>query len=86
MGQVWRGGLGRQARLARLLPAVAVLPLDDVLGRRSGVLLARAKKNDVIDAAVVLLAKDGDMILTSDPRDLYTLALAAEVHVDVVSV
>jgi len=32
---------------------------------RSGELLARAKKRDVIDAALVLLSSDGDAIATS---------------------
>ncbi len=85
-GQVWRGGAGRQANLARLLPALEIVPLDDALGRRAGVLLGRARTADVVDAAVVLLAVDGDLILTSDPRDLRALAHAAEVHVDLVAV
>lgn len=86
VGQVWRGGAGRQANLARLLPAVEIVPLDEALGRRAGVLLGRARTADVVDAAVVLLAVDGDLILTSDPRDLRALAHAAEVHVDLVPV
>ncbi len=86
VGQVWRGGAGRQANLARLLPALEIVPLDDALGRRAGVLLGRARTEDVVDAAVVLLAVDGDLILTSDPRDLRALAHAAEVHVDLVAV
>ncbi|MDQ3035229.1 MAG: hypothetical protein M3Y87_22675 [Myxococcota bacterium] len=49
-------------------------------------LLARARATDVIDAAVVLLANDGDVVLTSDPEDLRALANAAEVHVDLVRV
>ena len=86
IGQVWRDGAGRQARLAQFLPAVEVSSLDEALGRRAGVLLGRARTTDVIDAAVVLLAKDGDVILTSDAEDLKVLAEAAAVHVDVVPV
>lgn len=67
---MWRGGHGRQANLARLLPGVDVRFLDEELGRRAGVLLGRAGATDVDDAAVVLLAADGDEILTSDPGDL----------------
>lgn len=85
VGQVWRGG-PRQARVAGLLPAVRVVPLDEELGRRAGALLARARKADVVDAALVLLAADGDWLLTSDPHDLRTLAAAAGVQVDVVAV
>ncbi|MFW5920577.1 MAG: hypothetical protein ACOCUS_01965 [Polyangiales bacterium] len=86
VGQCWRGGAGRQARLARLLPALDVVPLDESLGRRAGELLGRASKTDVIDAAVVLVAIDGDLVLTSDTRDLEVLAEAAAVHVDLVAV
>jgi hypothetical protein len=86
VGQVWRGGHGRQAAVARLLAATQVAALDEQLGRRAGLLLGRARRSDAIDAAVVLLAADGDMILTSDPRDLRPLAAAAAVHVDVVPV
>ena len=86
LGQVWRGGSGRQANLARLLPALAIAALDDELGRRAGVLFGRARASDVIDAAIVLLAADGDLVLTSDPDDLRQLADAAGVHVDLVDV
>jgi len=86
VAQVWRGGSGRQAQLARLLPAVAVAPLDDALGRRTGLLLGRARATDAVDAAVIAIAADGDIILTSDPIDLRGLAEAAAVHVDIVRV
>jgi hypothetical protein len=84
IGQVWRGGGGRQANLARLLSGVEVFPLDDQMGRRAGVLLGRARADDVIDAAVVLLASNGDEIFTTDPGDLRQLAEAAGLHVDLV--
>ena len=86
IGQVWRGGSGRQATLARLLPGVDVQALDDDLGRRAGVLLGAAGQADVIDAAVVLLAQDGDDIYTSDPGDLRALAIAAGRHVELIPV
>lgn len=84
VGQVWRGGQGRQANLARLLPGVDVRPVDDNLGRLAGMLLGEAGGVDVIDAAVVLLAHDGDEIFTSDPVDLRTLAQVAGRHVDLI--
>jgi len=84
IGQVWRGGSGRQASLARLLPGLDVAPLDTGLGRRAGVLLAKTRTADVIDAALVLLAADGDTLLSSDPGDMAVLAAALGVHVDVV--
>lgn len=86
VGQVWRGGSGRQTNLARLLPGVQVVPLDDALGRRAGVLLSRTKRRDVIDAAIVLIADDGDEILTSDAGDLAPLAIAAGKYVEIVEV
>jgi hypothetical protein len=86
VGQVWRGGSGRQGNLARLLPALEIGALDAALGRRAGVLLGRTRMTDVIDAAVVLLASDGDFILTSDPDDLVPLAASAGLHVDIVPV
>ena len=86
VGQVWRGGSGRQANLARLLPALDIAGLDDTLGRRAGILLGRARMADVIDAALVLLATDGDFLLTSDPNDLERLAASAGLHVDIVPV
>ena len=85
VGQVWRGG-ARQAQLARLLRATELDAIDLELGRRAGELLARARGSDVIDAAVVLLAADGDQVLTSDPRDLSALAAAAGVHLELVRV
>jgi PIN domain nuclease of toxin-antitoxin system len=86
VAQVWRGGHGRQVGLARLLAGVEVVPIDDSLGRRAGVLLGRSGQSDVIDAAVVCLAADGDDILTSDPGDLLGLAQAADIHVEIIAV
>ena len=86
VGQVWRGGAGRQANLARLLDGIEVIALDDSLGRKVGVLLKQTKTSDVVDAAVALLAKDGDEILTSHPRDLLPLVKATGAHVDLIEV
>ena len=85
VGQVWRGG-GRQANLARLLPGLDVEALDADVGRRAGALLARSRSTDVIDAALALLAQDGDEILTSEPDDMRVLVAASGVHADVVEV
>jgi hypothetical protein len=86
VAQVWRGGHGRQAPLARLLAGVDIVPVDDSLGRRAGILLGRSGQSDAIDAAVVCLAADGDDILTSDPGDLIALAEAADIHVELIAV
>jgi hypothetical protein len=86
VGQVWRGGSGRQAPVARLLDGVEVEPLDEELGRRAGVLLKHTGGRDVIDAAVILLAHDGDTVLTSDPGDLTALAAEADIHLELATV
>jgi hypothetical protein len=83
VGQVWRGG-PRQARLARALQGVDVRPLDRALGRAVGELLGRTSSSDVIDAAVVLLAADGDDIVTLDRRDFEALVRAAGRHVELI--
>lgn len=86
VAQVWRGGRGRQVQVARLLAGTDVAAVDDRLGRRAGMLLARSGHVDAIDATVVCLAADGDDILTSDPGDLRGLAEAAEIHVELIRV
>jgi hypothetical protein len=84
VAQVWRGGSGRQAPLARLLAGVEVVPMGSELGQQAGVLLALTGGSDAIDASVICLAADGDEILTSDITDLRPLAEAADVHVDLI--
>jgi hypothetical protein len=38
----------------------------------------------VIDAALVLLANDGDRVISSDPDDLAPLARAADIDIELV--
>lgn len=83
---VWRGGTGRQTRLARALQAVDTVPLDEELGRRAGVLLARSGLTDAIDAALAAMAAHGDQIITSDPHDLAALVAVTGRRIDVVPV
>jgi len=86
VGQVWRGRGSRQALLAEALQAIEVRPLDGALGRAAGVLLGTANRKDVIDAALVLLAEDGDRIVTSDPDDIAILAAIADRHIEIIPV
>jgi|SRR5215470_10422014 len=86
VGQVWRGGNHRQVPIARLLAGARIIPIDDDLGRSTGTLLAKAGTSDVLDAAVLVLAADGDDILTSDPDDLTRLAIHAGTHVEIIPV
>ena len=81
VGQVWRGGT-RQARLATALAGVDVRALDGSLGRSAGELLAATGTSDLIDAALVLLAVDGDEIVTLDREDMEVLVAAAGRHVE----
>lgn len=84
VGQVWRGEGPRQALLAKALDGIEVRALDEALGRAAGVLLARTRRTDVIDAALILLARDDDDVVTSDPDDLKALAAASGRHVELI--
>lgn len=83
LGQVWRGG-ARQARLSQALGGIDVRPLDEPLGREVGRLLGATGLADVVDAGVVLLAADGDEIVTADREDLERLAAASGRHVELI--
>lgn len=86
VAQVWRGGRARQARLAAALAGVMVVPLDDTLARRAGLLLAATGLTDAIDAALAAIADHGDVLYTSDPDDLGRLVVPFGRRVNVVPV
>jgi hypothetical protein len=84
LGQAWRGG--RQAQLSRLLRGCRVAPFAEPDARASGEALAASGTTDLVDAAVMVGAGiRGDLIVTSDPRDLQRLAgalgMRAQLHV-----
>lgn len=83
LGQVWRSG-PRQTRLSQALAGIDVTPVDEALGRAAGELLGVSGLSDLIDASIVLTARDGDEIVTSDIEDLRPLAVAAGLHVELV--
>jgi hypothetical protein len=85
VGQVWRDGR-KQARIAVLLAATEIDAPTEAAARRAGELLARTRTDDVVDALVVELARDGDAILTSDPQDLTVLVAATGRRITVISV
>jgi len=85
VAQVWRGD-ARQANLARMVNAVDAAPLTEPVALAIGRLLAQAGTGDVVDAALVLTAADGDVIYTSDPSDIAHLAATLGLHVDIVPV
>jgi hypothetical protein len=75
VGQAWRDGR-RQVTLSRFLRGieVRVVPLDDRQSRAAGELCGATRTADVIDATVVLVARQfGDIIVTGDPSDLRRL-------------
>lgn len=59
LGQAWRDGR-RQPRLARLLAATqtTVVPLDHAGARAVGMLLGAVGARDVVDASVVICARE----------------------------
>ena len=85
VGEIWRSG-SRQARVARLLRSCDIVPLDESLGRDAGSLLGRSATDDVADAALVCITRDGDTLMTSDPADIEWLSAVADIHVDIVSI
>ncbi len=81
VAQAWRDGRG-QVTLARFLRSheVEVIPLDEQLARSCGELCGAANASDIIDASVVILARQKrDPIVTSDPNDLRRLDPAAQI-------
>lgn len=75
LGQTWRNG-PRQSVLARFLRAeeVTIVPLDASMARAAGELCGTKGTTDVIDATVVIIARQhGDNIVTSDVGDLKRL-------------
>ena len=81
VGQAWRDGRV-QVTLARFLRSeeVEIVPLDEHLARSCGELCAAANWADVIDASVVILARERrHTIVTSDPDDLRRLDPGAEI-------
>jgi hypothetical protein len=59
---------------------VEIVPLDEQLARSCGELCGAASASDVIDASVVILAREWqDPIVTSDPGDLRRLDPSAQI-------
>jgi hypothetical protein len=81
VGQAWRDGRV-QVTLARFLRSeeVEIVPLDAQLARSCGELCGAANSPDIIDASVVILARERrDPIVTSDPNDLRRLDPSAQI-------
>ena len=81
VGQAWRDGRV-QVTLARFLRSeeVEIVPLDEQLARSCGELCGATSSADIIDASVVILARQRrDPIVTSDPNDLRRLDPSAQI-------
>ena len=81
VGQVWRDGRV-QVTLSRFLRSegVEVIPLDEQLARSCGELCGATNSRDIVDASVVILARERrDPIVTSDPDDLRRLDPGAQI-------
>ena len=81
LAQAWRDGR-TQVTLARFLRAeeFEIIPLDDQLARACGELCGATNTADIIDASVVILARERrGPIVTSDPEDLRRLDPAASI-------
>lgn len=81
VAEAWRGGGPKQALLARLLYGTHEYGLDADVSRSIGALCAVARSTDVVDAHIALLAKDGDVVLTSDLDDVKRLLREAKTQV-----
>jgi len=81
LGQAWRDGRV-QVTLGRFLRSeeVEIIPLDAQLARACGELCGATNTSDIIDASVVILARERqEPIVTSDPSDLRRLDPAAPI-------
>ncbi len=85
VAQAWRGS-PRRALLAKLLVGCDVEALDDSRARLVGALAARAGATDVVDATVVEGAlRRHDIVISSDPKDLRSIAGATGHRMEVES-
>jgi predicted nucleic acid-binding protein len=70
-------GVGpRDARVNHLLRGCELIPLTELLARRTAALRHQARRGSVVDASVVAVAevRGGGVVLTGDLRDLRALS------------
>lgn len=85
LAEAWRGG-PRAARLARALPGMHLVDVDEPLAKAAGLLMTKApddrRRRLALDAIVVACAqRRGHAVLTVDPDDVGPLAAHAGVPV-----
>lgn len=83
VAQVWRSGRN-QANLARALPGLDTVALDEVAAEKVGALLGASGTSDVVDAHVALLVQLAGQVLTSDEVDIKTLLGARGIKATVI--
>jgi hypothetical protein len=82
VAQSWRG-TSRQVLLARILNGCDIEALGDGQARSAGALAARAAITDIVDACVVEGAlRRRDLVVSSDPGDLQSIASAVGERVE----
>ncbi|HYZ57317.1 MAG TPA: type II toxin-antitoxin system VapC family toxin [Streptosporangiaceae bacterium] len=79
LAQVWRGGTGRQARMASLLklnPEQCMrMPLETGTAKQIGMKSGACDHSDVVDVHVALLAEEyGAAVVTSDREDILAVS------------
>jgi hypothetical protein len=86
LAQVWRDRT-RHHPLRMVRRLCTVLLFTEQTAEVVGLLLARSRTSDVVDAAVIVAAIEHNAsVLTSDPKDLAKLASAAEYPVRLLTV
>ena len=87
LAQVWRGGSGRQAPLARALKQCTVETLDETLAKQVGEAGKGLGSPDVVDISVVVGALSrGDRVFTSDPEDIGRISNSLHRRLDIYAV
>lgn len=70
-----------------MLKGCRVEDLDEVRSRAAGQACARSKTSDVIDATVVVGAiARGDLVVTSDAKDMKRIASALNARLEIIDV
>lgn len=70
-----QGHVGRDAPTNRFLKTCDIVEeVSEGIARRAAHLRTRARRGSAVDAIVIALAEPDGTVLTSDPRDLETLA------------
>jgi len=73
------GSSGKDANTNRFLKTCIIAErLSERVARRAALLRTRARRGSAVDAIVVAMAEPGGTVLTSDTRDLRSIASRAE--------